>query len=297
MEPLTPEQLRIVACLVEKQLTTPDSYPLTENAVVAACNQLSNRNPIVDYDHNTVRVTLTALRQRGLARVIHTPGARVPKHRHLLDDALGLSQGEVAVVTVLALRGPQTVGELRTRTERMHEFTSLSEVEEVLEGLAARDEPLVVRLERQPGQKEARFAQLLAGPPDAATASAPSSSSTASTASSGTGYAASSGTGFAASSGTGYDAPIDAPATAADSDSDWAEEVRPARAPSPTAGGASTAMDSDRVAALEKRLADLEAELAILQAEHHELREELGLGTRRPPPPAAVDDDPRLEPD
>jgi uncharacterized protein len=139
MEPLTPEELRVVFCLVEKQLTTPDSYPLTENAVVAACNQLSNRNPVVAYDTNTVRVTLTALRQRGLARVIHTPGARVPKHRQILDDALGLSRGEVALLAVLALRGPQTVGELRTRTERMHEFASLSEVEKVLEGLAARD--------------------------------------------------------------------------------------------------------------------------------------------------------------
>jgi len=142
MEPLTPEELRIVACLVEKQFTTPDSYPLTENAVVAACNQLSNRNPVVAYDNNTVRVTLTALRQRGLARVIHTPGARVPKHRQILDDALGLTRGEVSLLAVLALRGPQTVGELRTRTERMHDFASLSEVEEVLEGLAARDEPL-----------------------------------------------------------------------------------------------------------------------------------------------------------
>jgi uncharacterized protein YceH (UPF0502 family) len=167
MEPLTPEELRVVACLVEKQLTTPDSYPLTENAVVAACNQLSNRNPVVAYDTNTVRVTLTALRQRGLARVIHTPGARVPKHRHILDEALGLDEAEVSLLTVLALRGPQTVGELRTRTERMHTFSGLSEVETTLEELASRDEPLVVRLERQPGQKEARYAQLLGGPVDA----------------------------------------------------------------------------------------------------------------------------------
>ncbi|HKN40882.1 MAG TPA: YceH family protein, partial [Acidimicrobiia bacterium] len=167
MEPLTPEELRVVACLVEKQFTTPDSYPLTENAVVAACNQLSNRNPVVAYDNNTVRVTLTALRQRGFARVVHTPGARVPKHRQILDDALGLSRAEVSLLAVLALRGPQTVGELRTRTERMHDFASLSEVEEVLESLAARDEALVARLERQPGQKEARYAQLLAGPVDA----------------------------------------------------------------------------------------------------------------------------------
>jgi threonine dehydrogenase-like Zn-dependent dehydrogenase len=104
MEPLTPEELRVLACLVEKQLTTPDSYPLTENAVVAACNQLSNRNPVVAYDNNTVRVTLTALRQRGLARVVHTPGARVAKHRHIVDEALGLSRGELALLAVLALR-------------------------------------------------------------------------------------------------------------------------------------------------------------------------------------------------
>src|SRR5438874_5089400 len=168
MEPLTSEELRVVACLVEKQFTTPDSYPLTENAVVAACNQLSNRNPVVAYDNNTVRVTLTALRQRGFARVVHTPGARVPKHRQILDDALGLSRAEVSLLAVLALRGPQTVGELRTRTERMHDFASLSEVEETLEGLAARGEPLVVRLERQPGQKEARYGQLLGGPVDTA---------------------------------------------------------------------------------------------------------------------------------
>ena len=270
MEPLTPEELRVVACLVEKQLTTPDSYPLTENAAVSACNQLSNRNPIVEYDHNTVRVTLTALRQRGLARVIHTPGARVPKHRHLLDEALGLSRGEVALVTVLALRGPQTVGELRTRTERMHEFTSLSEVEEVLEGLAARDEPLVVRLERAPGQKEARYAQLLAGPPDAAVAATPP--------------------------GRRFESPLDAPASAADTHSDWAEEVRPARAPAPAAGGPAAAIDPDRFAALEKRLADVESELAILQAEHQELRQELGLGARRPPP-EEPDAGPMLEPD
>jgi len=178
MEPLTPEELRVVACLVEKQFTTPDSYPLTENAVVAACNQLSNRNPVVAYDTSTVRVTLTELRQRGLARVIHTPGARVPKHRQVLDEALGLSRAEVSLLAVLALRGPQTVGELRTRTERMHDFASLSEVEEALDGLADRHEPLVMRLERQPGQKEARFAQLLGGPVDAAAWAAPAASGT-----------------------------------------------------------------------------------------------------------------------
>ncbi|HYH50001.1 MAG TPA: YceH family protein [Acidimicrobiia bacterium] len=267
MEPLTPEELRVVSCLVEKQFTTPDSYPLTENAVVAACNQLSNRNPVVAYDTNTVRVTLTALRQRGLARVIHTPGARVPKHRQILDEALGLSRAEVSLLAVLALRGPQTVGELRTRTERMHEFTSLSEVEEVLEGLASRSEPLVTRLERQPGQKEARYAQLLAGPFDAAVASAGGGFMPATTAAAG-----------AASP------PVGVSAAAADTATGWAEEERPEQvAPAPVGAGQSEpAASPDRVAAVEKRLAAVEAELAILQAEHRELREDLGLGNRPP---------------
>src|SRR5688572_10947251 len=220
MEPLTTEELRVVACLVEKQLTTPDSYPLTENAVVAACNQLSNRNPVVAYDNNIVRVTLTALRQRGLARVVHTPGARVPKHRHIIDEALGLSKAEVSLLTVMALRGPQTVGELRTRTERMHDF-SLSEVEETLEALAARAEPLVVRLERQPGQKEARYAQLLGGPVDAA-AGTPST-------------AAAYGRPAGAAEATGAQA---APATSVDAAAGWAEEERPEVATATAAGPA-----------------------------------------------------------
>jgi uncharacterized protein YceH (UPF0502 family) len=271
MEPLTPEELRVVACLVEKQLTTPDSYPLTENSVVAACNQLSNRNPVVAYDNNTVRVTLTALRQRGLARVVHTPGARVPKHRHILDEALGLSRGEVSLLAVLALRGPQTVGELRTRTERMHDFSALSGVEEALEGLANREEPLVVRLERQPGQKEARYAQLLGGPVDAAltTPAAPAS-------------------GAAPAAG--------APATLADSHADWVEEDRPARAAAAKAPGPSavpaTPAGSDRLAVLEARLAAVEADLAILQTEHRKLREELSAGTPSPAPGSSADVDP-----
>src|SRR2546423_4804970 len=236
MEPLTPEELRVVACLVEKQFTTPDSYPLTENAVVAACNQLSNRNPIVAYDHNTVRVTLTALRQRGLARVIHTPGARVPKHRQVLDDALELSEGQVSLLAVLALRGPQTVGELRTRTERMHDFASLSEVEETLEGLGARDEPLVVRLERQPGQKEARYAQLLGGPVNTAAPAQPGAGA----------YAAPGAAAYAA------------PAAAADTAAGWAEEDRPQRVAGPAAAAptasslptATTPARPDRITAL-----------------------------------------------
>jgi hypothetical protein len=163
MEPLTPEEVRVAGCLVEKQMTTPDSYPLTHNAVLAACNQLSNRNPVVSYDDSIVMNALAGLRLKQLARMLHVPGSRGPKHRHVLDETLELDRGEVALLAVLGLRGPQTVGELRSRTERMHPFASLSEVEEALERLGARPEPLVIRLERQPGQKEARYAHLLSG--------------------------------------------------------------------------------------------------------------------------------------
>jgi hypothetical protein len=163
MEPLTPEEVRVAGCLVEKQMTTPDSYPLTHNALVTACNQLSNRSPVVSYDDSIVMHALAGLRAKQLARMLHVPGSRGPKHRHVLDETLELDRGEVALLAVLGLRGPQTVGELRSRTERMHPFASLSEVEETLERLGARPDPLVIRLERQPGQKEARYAHLLSG--------------------------------------------------------------------------------------------------------------------------------------
>ena len=168
MEPLTPEEVRVIGCLVEKQLATPDYYPMTENALVAACNQLSNRNPVVAYDNDTVRLTLNSLRAKGLARIMHIHGGRVPKHRHVLDEVLELDRGALAMLCVLALRGPQTAGELRTRSERLFEFESLGAVDEALEALAERDDPLVVRLERAPGQKEARYAHLLGGPVDEA---------------------------------------------------------------------------------------------------------------------------------
>jgi hypothetical protein len=172
MEPLTPEEVRVAGCLIEKQLATPDYYPMTENALVAACNQLSNRNPVVAYENDTVRLTLNSLRAKGLARIMHIHGGRVPKHRHILDEALELDRPSLALLCVLALRGPQTTGELRTRSERLHEFESLPAVEETLERLAERDDPLVVRLERAPGQKEARYAHLLSGPPDEAAVAA-----------------------------------------------------------------------------------------------------------------------------
>ncbi len=158
---LTSEEGRVLGCLVEKQLTTPQLYPLTENALIAACNQTTNRDPLVTYDVSTVRITTRSLREKGLLRMVHRTGERREKHHHLLDSSLGLSPGQVTLLAVLLLRGPQTLGELRARSERMHPFDTVTQVQEALEALADRDDPLVARLERQPGRKEARYGQLL----------------------------------------------------------------------------------------------------------------------------------------
>jgi uncharacterized protein len=171
---LSAEEQRVLGCLVEKQRTVPDTYPLTLNALVGACNQTSNRWPIVDYDAATVQRTLDGLKAGGYVRFVHpSHGERTTKFRQVLDERLGLGDDELAVVAVLLLRGPQTVAELRTRTERLHPFDSLDAVQDVLDRLARRDEPLAVVLPRQPGQKEVRWAHLLGGPVDV-TASAPS---------------------------------------------------------------------------------------------------------------------------
>jgi uncharacterized protein YceH (UPF0502 family) len=160
---LTAEQARVLGCLAEKEATTPDGYPLSTNALVLACNQRSSRDPVVDYDESTVTATMTSLRELGLARTARGEGSRVYKHSHVLREALGLDGAGLAVLSVLMLRGPQTAGELRTRTERQHPFASLESVEGTLAELAAREEPLVEPLPRAPGQKEARWTQLLAG--------------------------------------------------------------------------------------------------------------------------------------
>ncbi len=162
---LTPEQVRVLGCLVEKEKATPETYPLSTNALVLACNQRTSRDPVVSYDEHTATAAMVALRERGLARTLRGEGNRVFKHAHRLDEALGLGGGELAVLSVLMLRGPQTVGELRTRTERQHPFASLQEVEDVLAALARRDPPLVRQLPRAPGQKEARWQQLLGAEP------------------------------------------------------------------------------------------------------------------------------------
>lgn len=161
---LTPVQVRVLGCLVEKAATTPEQYPLSTNALRLACNQKTNRYPVVDYRDVDVDQAMLALREDKLARTVSGQGMRASKHRHVLDEAWGLDPRELALLGVLMVRGAQTAGELRTRTDRIAHFESPAEVEAVLERLAARSpEPLVVRLTRQPGQKEERWAHLLLG--------------------------------------------------------------------------------------------------------------------------------------
>ncbi len=154
-------ELRALGCLIEKQRTTPDAYPLSVNSLRLACNQSTNRDPVVEYDEATVRTALERLSRKGWVRLTSGAGSRAAKYRHLLDEALQVSGGELSMLAVLMLRGPQTPGELKQRTERLHSFGSLEEVEQLLAGLIERD--LVVQLDRRPGQKEARYAQLLGG--------------------------------------------------------------------------------------------------------------------------------------
>jgi uncharacterized protein len=205
---LTAQELRVLGCLIEKQMTTPDVYPMTLNSLVTACNQSTNREPVVDYSPSIVTEALSGLRtDHKLSRIVHSgAGSRVDKYKHVLDERLGLTPPEVAVMSVLMLRGPQTLGEIKTRTERSHGFATLEDVDLILDRLSdptisvdpaefpTRSDagmlrstgtnseadgdghpegyqrpwnaPLVVRLPRQPGQKEIRIAQLLGGPID-----------------------------------------------------------------------------------------------------------------------------------
>ena len=165
---LRPECARVLGSLVEKGLTTPQQYPLTINALVTACNQSSNREPVVSYDEQTVLSALHELKDLHLVRfVLPSHGRSVVRYRQVLDEALGLDARQCAIVAVLMLRGAQTVGELRIRTERMSRFDGLDEVEHELDLLASRDEPLVRNVGRRPGQKEERWATPLAGTEDA----------------------------------------------------------------------------------------------------------------------------------
>jgi uncharacterized protein YceH (UPF0502 family) len=165
---LSPEEARVLGALIEKEITTPEYYPLSLNALVNACNQKSNRDPVVGYDDDTVEDALERLRAKGLAVRITGPGTRVPKHGHRFAEKFNFGRRELAILCELMLRGPQTVGELRNRSERMHRFDDLDEVETILQRLAEHEPaPLVMRLARQPGEKEARWAQLLSGEPPA----------------------------------------------------------------------------------------------------------------------------------
>jgi uncharacterized protein YceH (UPF0502 family) len=158
---LTPPEQRVLGCLIEKRWTTPDQYPLSLNALRLACNQATNRDPVTDYDEATVREAAQRLCRYGLARLASGHGSRATKYRHLVEEALGLGREELAVLAVLLLRGPQTPGELKARTERMASLGSLAELDRVLAVLAERD--FARRLERRPGQKEDRFEHLLGG--------------------------------------------------------------------------------------------------------------------------------------
>jgi len=234
---LSAEELRVLGSLVEKRLTTPQQYPLTLNALVLACNQSSNRDPVLHYDEATVEDAVTRAKTRGLAAFVHpSHGRSALRYRHTLDEALGLDDRPLALLAVLVLRGPQTLGELRARTERMAAFSDLHEVEAELDALAARHDPLVTRLARAPGRKEERSAHTLAGP---ATAGSPAG-------------------------------PGPGPATsAAPADDRWSpptEEVLP--------GGASSG--ADEVGALRAELHDLRAEVSDLRRELEALRTELG---------------------
>jgi uncharacterized protein YceH (UPF0502 family) len=160
---LDPAEVRVLGSLLEKEITTPEYYPLSLNALLNACNQKSNRDPMVHFDEATVERVLYGLRDKGLLFNITGAGSRVPKYGHRLSEKLNLGRRELAILCELMVRGPQTLGELRTRAERMHHFDDIAEVESVLDRLPE----LITRLPRRPGEKEARFAHLLSGPPEA----------------------------------------------------------------------------------------------------------------------------------
>jgi uncharacterized protein YceH (UPF0502 family) len=160
---LTDVEARVLGALVEKDITTPDYYPLSLNALVNACNQKNNRDPVMNLDENQVREALSGLEAMGLAGRASSADSRVTKYEHHLQDVFNFSRGETAVICVLLLRGPQTQGELRGRTERLHRFEDLEAVQAALQHLMRREPPLAAMLPRQPGTKESRYAHLLSG--------------------------------------------------------------------------------------------------------------------------------------
>jgi uncharacterized protein len=244
---LSAPEIRVLGCLLEKQRTTPEAYPLSLNALRLACNQSTNRDPVVEYDEATIRDALHRLSRRRWARLASGPGSRAPKYRHLLDEALALPEDELAVLCVLMLRGPQTPGELKQRTERLHPVADLAAVHATLTRLLERE--LAVRLERRPGQKEERYAQLLGEDAvEPAAASAPAAVAPA-------------------AAPPGAAAPGAAPAPF---------EATPAAAPAPAPAPAAPPAPDPRVDRLEDELAALRADLAELRATLDALRADLG---------------------
>ena len=160
---LNDTEVRVLGALIEKEITTPDYYPLSLNALVAACNQSSNRNPVVHFDEGTVAHAANSLLEKKLVHLVDRGESRVTKYRHVLYEAMSLGRPAIAVMCVTMLRGPQTVGEIRTRSNRLYNFSSLEEVEITLNSLMSGEPPLIVRLPRQSGQKEIRYAHLLSG--------------------------------------------------------------------------------------------------------------------------------------
>ncbi|HEX7292515.1 MAG TPA: YceH family protein [Conexibacter sp.] len=236
MEPDAVE-IRVLGCLIEKQRTTPDAYPLSLNALRLACNQSTNRNPVVDYDEGVIKDALQRTYRRGWTRLASGHGSRAAKYRHLLDEALGLAPGELALLGVLMLRGAQTPGELKQRSERLQRFDDLAAVEATLASLIGSGH--VERLPRQPGQKEERFRQLLGG--EAAASAEPSAQ---------------------------LRAGQSVPARPDDSAGGAAEIV----SPPPPARSAAPVLDP----AVDGRIAALEREVAELRAALSALRDELG---------------------
>jgi len=231
-------EIRVLGCLIEKQRTTPDAYPLSLNALRLACNQSTNRNPVVDYDEHVIKDALQRTYRRGWTRLASGHGSRAAKYRHLLDEALGLAPGELALLGVLMLRGAQTPGELKARSERLHRFEDLADVEAALKALIASGH--AAQLPRQPGQKEERYLQLLGGADAAAGEPSPQT-------------AHADRTGGAAEDGS----------------RDPARENRIAPRQDPPAGGAGTKEleNRQRIDRLEQAVAELRRDLAALRAE------------------------------
>jgi uncharacterized protein YceH (UPF0502 family) len=254
---LSPAEGRIIGSLIEKQLTTPTQYPLTLNSLLLACNQSSNRDPVVNYDERTVDAALVSLKEAGLVRFVHpSHGRSVIRYRQVLHEKLGLDDLRLALVGVLLLRGPQTAGELRARTERMAHFDGIAAVEADLEALGRGTDPLALRLPRRPGQKEERWVQLVSGHTD--TVSAPVS-----------------GNDFdhAVADDTSYAYTDLAPEGPEETDLVPAVPLVPQPPVRQSAGRDGGSPLAEEVAALRSEMAELKAELSALRSEVDELRE------------------------